>query len=80
MKLIISTLALCVLSMATPALAQHGHDDPHARGARRHSPPPRHHDIHHYHQGDRWHGHPLVSRNGRWGYVNPSGIFVHISL
>ncbi len=84
MKLTLSLLAACMmLADANPALAQ-PHGDPHARGMQRHAryfrPPARYHDAHHYYEGERWHGHPLVYRNGRWGYVNPGGLFIHISL
>lgn len=86
MKRLVSALAACaVLAAAGPAFGQdRGHEGPHARGVRTHAryfkPPVRYHDNRHYYQGEVWHGHPLVYRNGLWGYLNPSGIFIHISL
>lgn len=77
--------AFVVLAAAAPAFAQNrGHEDPHSHGVRTHAryfaPPPRYHDRHHYYQGERWHGHPLLYRNGFWGYINPGGVFIRISF
>jgi hypothetical protein len=74
-----------LLAAAAPASADdRRREDPHARGARQHAryfrPPARYHDNHHYYEGEVWHGHPLIYRNGYWGYTGPAGIFIHISL
>ncbi len=78
--------ACALLAAAAPADAQmhRGHDDPHSRGAAMHShyfrPPARYHDAHHYYEGEVFHGHRLMYRNGAWGYAKPGGIFIHLSL